>query len=108
MVQFVGSQRVRHDWATEQQQSLSVAQLIVSWSQTTRRFGFLSWLRILFFLLPGCGEGSSEPGSPNRRKNNRLVAFSSVQTLPGVPYNQSGAVTASVSRLSHIPAVIQH
>ena len=107
MLQSVGSQRVRQDWAAEQQ-SLSVAQLIPSWSQMTRRFGFLSWLRILFFLLPGCGEGSSEPGSPNRRKNNRLAAFSSVQMLPEAPYNQSKAVTASVSRLSHIPAVIQH
>ena len=57
MLQSVGSQRVRHDWATEQQ-PLSVAQLIPSSSQMTRRFGFLSWLRILFFLLPGCGEGS--------------------------------------------------
>ena len=107
MLKSMGSQRVRQDWAAEQQ-SLSVAQLIPSWSQMTRRFGFLSWLRILFFLLPGCGEGSSEPGSQNRRKNNRLAAFSSVQMLPEVPYNQSKAVTASMSRLSRIPAVIQH
>lgn len=53
------------------------------------------------FCCPNVGRAPlSQAHQKKGEKNNRFVGFSSVQMLPEVPYNQSGAVTASVSLLS--------